>query len=475
MLQIAAERLPDVVISPEASVCEAMAKMDRAGTGALVLSTADGRLAGFLTDGDIRRAIMRKSPLDDSCHTIANLKPIVAAGSVSAADALHLMTSHDISHLPLIGEDGTLVGLLLRKDLALTETLEQTARDRLSSVMIAPDVSIAQAVSRLDLAGTGGLALCDAAGRLLGVLTDGDIRRAVLKGISLDDPCLSIAHLNPVTARGAISGTIALKLMNEHDVNHLPLLDEEGRLVEFLLRRDLISETTPSLSAVIMAGGFGKRMLPLTERMPKPMLPVGDRPLLERTIEQLRRSGITDVNLTTHYLPDSIVNHFGDGEAFGVHISYANEDQPLGTAGGLRLIKRPTGPFVVMNGDILTGVSFDEMLRFHIGQGAKLTVGVRKHEINVPFGVVECQDVRVTQLREKPSLTLFINAGIYLLEPSAYDYIPEGQRFDMTDLIRRMLDEGCKVVSFPIIEYWQDLGRLEDYEQAQIDLRDARI
>ncbi len=475
MLEIAARRLPDVLIDPHTSVCEAMAKMDRAGTGALILVWPDGRLAGFLTDGDIRRAILRQSPLDDSCKTIANLKPVVATSSVSAADALHLMTTHNVNHLPLVSDDGVVTGLLLRKDLAIGEHYEQTARERLGSVTIAPDASIAEAVSHLDRAGTGGLALCDSSGRLVGVLTDGDVRRAVLKGVSLDDPCRLIAHPDPITVRGSISGSAALRLMNEHDINHLPLVDDEGRLIEFLLRRDLISETAPNLSAVIMAGGFGRRMLPLTEHLPKPMLPVGDRPLLERTIEQLRRSGITDVSLTTHYLSDSIVSHFGDGEAFGVNISYSNEDQPLGTAGGLKLVKRPQGPFVVMNGDILTGLSFDEMLRFHTAQQALLTVGVRKHEIKVPFGVVECDDVRVTELREKPSLTLFINAGIYLLEPAAYDYIPDGVRFDMTDLIKHLLDEGRMVVSFPIIEYWQDVGRMEDYEQAQIDLRDARI
>ena len=292
MLEIAVRRLPGVLIDPYDSVCEAMAKMDRAGTGGLVLAWPDRQLVGFLTDGDIRRAILRQTPLDDCCRNIANLKPIVAAGAVSTADALHLMTTHDVNHLPLVGDDGKVVGLVLRKDLALTESLDQTARERLSTVTVAPEASIAEAVARLDLAGTGGLALCDPANTLVGVLTDGDMRRAILKGVSLDDPCVTIAIREPITAQSPIAASAALRLMIEHDINHLPLVDEEGGLVEFLLRRDLIGETTPNLSAVIMAGGFGKRLLPLTEHVPKPMLPVGDRPLLERTIEQLRRSGI---------------------------------------------------------------------------------------------------------------------------------------------------------------------------------------
>ncbi|HMN02721.1 MAG TPA: sugar phosphate nucleotidyltransferase [Geobacter anodireducens] len=202
---------------------------------------------------------------------------------------------------------------------------------------------------------------------------------------------------------------------------------------------------------------------------------MGDRPLLERTIDQLRRSGIREVNLTTHYLPDSIVEHFGDGDSFGVKLNYLKEDHPLGTAGGLKLMKKASGPFLVMNGDILTGVPFQEMFAYHRKNGAEITVGARKYEVQVPFGVVECDDVRITGLKEKPSLTFFINAGIYLLEPSVCDLIPDGERFDMTDLIQKLLDEGRSVVSFPIMEYWLDVGRHEDYQKAQEDVRSGKI
>ena len=205
------------------------------------------------------------------------------------------------------------------------------------------------------------------------------------------------------------------------------------------------------------------------------MLPLGDRPLLEHTIEQLRRSGIAEVYLTTHYLSDSIIGHFGNGEKFGVHITYSNEAQPMGTAGGLKLVERADGPFVVINGDIVTGVSFKDMLSHHQKYGAELTVGVRAWEMDVPFGVVECDEVRVTRLREKPSLRLLVNAGVYLLEPTVCECIPDGRRFDMTDLIGKLLNQGRTVVSFPIIEYWQDVGRYEDYKQAQEDLRNGRM
>ena len=208
--------------------------------------------------------------------------------------------------------------------------------------------------------------------------------------------------------------------------------------------------------------------------MPKPMLPVGDRPVLERTIRQLRRSGIRDVSMTTHYLGDRIAEHFGDGEEFGVRITYANEDQPLGTAGGLK-----------------TSGEADRTVRGHQRRHphrrcrstrcSSTTASTRRsspsasarYVIDVPFGVVECDDVRITGLREKPSLTFFINAGIYLLEPTACDSIPDGEHFDMTDLIKRLLADGRTVVSFPIIEYWLDIGRPEDYQRAQDELGDG--
>ena len=464
------QRLREVTVSPEATIAEALVRMDRAGTGGLALCTDDGKLAGFLTDGDIRRAVLRGVPMSDRCETVANHSPVVAPAPISAGEALHLMGRNDVNHLPVVDGDGVIVDLLLRTELATRDAIEGAAARRLESVIIDPEISIAAAIEHLDRAGTGALLLCTEGRRLAGLLTDGDLRRAILHDVPLTDPCRTIAIGLPVTAGDTISLADALDLMVEHDINQLPLLDANGAVSDFLLRRDIAVDSRPELSAVIMAGGFGKRLMPLTEGVPKPMLPVGDRPVLERTIRQLRRSGIRDVSMTTHYLGDRIEDHFGDGEEFGVRINYTNEDQPMGTAGGLKLLERPAGPFVVINGDILTGVSFDKMLEYHHEHLAELTVGVRRYVIDVPFGVVECEESHVTALREKPSLTFFINAGIYLLEPGAWDSIPEGVFFDMTDLIKVLLDEGRSVASFPIIEYWLDIGRPEDYQRAQDEL-----
>jgi len=467
--------LENIIISPAASIGEAIARLDEAGIGALALCSGNRKLVGFLTDGDIRRAILKSRALDDRCGSISNREPIVALQPITPAEALRLMNRHDISHLPVVDADGILHDLILRRDLGTRVELEVTAQLRLESAVISPTTSIAEAIALLDKAGTGALVLCTHDRILCGLLTDGDIRRAILQGKSLGSPCETIATRMPMVAPRFIPAAEALDLMNQHDIHHLPVVDAENRVVEFLLRKDLVPDVRLDLSAVIMAGGYGKRLLPLTETVPKPMLPVGDRPLLELIIQQLRRSGIRDVNLTTHYLPESIVNHFGDGESFGVRLNYLQEDHPMGTAGGLKQMKRPSGPFLVINGDILTGVPFQEMLTYHRKHQAMLTVGVRRYDMQVPFGVVECDGVQITKLQEKPSLSFFINAGTYLLEPSAWDYIPEGRPFDMTDLIQALLDVGKPVASFPIMEYWLDVGRHEDYQKAQEDVLKGTI
>ena len=460
-------RLDAVIVSPDASIREAMKALDEAGTGAVVLCDEQGKLIGLLSDGDIRRALHREHPLNDACIAVACTNPIAVTGPVSPAYALQKMNEYDIHQLPVVDGDGVLVDFLLRKDVVEEYQLRVEATDRLRRVCIAPQAPISDAIAQLNEAGTGALLETDADGKLCGLITDGDIRRAVIRRRPLNDSCDSIATREPVRASHPISAAEALHLMNEQDIHQLPLVDAEGRVVELVLRKDLVPARQHDLKAVVMAGGYGKRLLPLTEKVPKPMLPVGERPLLELILQQLRRAGIQDVNVTTHYLPDSIFGHFGNGEHFGVRLNYSREEHPLGTAGGLRLMPRPLGTFLVINGDILTGVPFQQMLQYHRSHRAVLTVGVRKYDMQVPFGVVDCDDVRITSIEEKPCLSYFINAGTYLLEPAAWDRIPGGQQFDMTDLIRVLLESGETVVGFPIMEYWIDVGRHEDYIKAQ--------
>lgn len=349
---------------------------------------------------------------------------------------------------------------------------------RLETALIAPDLSIAEALQRLQQAGTGMLVVAEEGGMFRGVITDGDVRRRILSGDPLTRPCGEIATRSPVIASPELTPAEVLHLMDvgrEFLVNQIPVVDDDGIAVGLWLRSDFTASPRPELAAVIMAGGFGTRLRPMTDSLPKPMLPMNGRPLLERTIERLRAAGIHDVRVTTHYLAERISGHFGDGSAFGVEITYLPEEHPLGTAGSLAGLRGGSQPLLVINGDILTKVDFQAMLAFHREHRADITVGVRSYEMQVPYGVVECEGAQVRGFREKPVERFFVNAGIYLIEPTALGYIPEGERFDMSDLIDRLLQRGRPVVSFPIIEYWVDVGRQVDYEQAQLDVSNGAL
>jgi Nucleoside-diphosphate-sugar pyrophosphorylase involved in lipopolysaccharide biosynthesis/translation initiation factor 2B, gamma/epsilon subunits (eIF-2Bgamma/eIF-2Bepsilon) len=350
---------------------------------------------------------------------------------------------------------------------------------RLENVLISPDATIAQAVRQLESAGTRALLVADEERQLCALLTDGDVRRAILADVPFDRPCVSIGNPTPITAGPDVTRGEALEIMDrgreDFLVNELPVVNDDGSIVGLLLRSDLDAGYLPELSAVIMAGGFGKRLMPLTENVPKPMLPVGDRPLLERTIDRLREAGVQRVAISTHHLADRIIDHFGNGAAHGVELGYLSEDQPLGTAGALRLLEDVRAPMVVINGDVLTGVDFRGMLAYHREHDAAVTVGVRRCELQIPYGVLECEGPLIRGVSEKPRQSFLINAGVYLIEPSALGSIPEGRRFDMTDLMAALIAEGKRVVSFPIMEYWLDIGQPADYEQAQVDIRMARL
>jgi NDP-sugar pyrophosphorylase family protein len=316
------------------------------------------------------------------------------------------------------------------------------------------------------------VAIVDEQRKLIGTLTDGDVRRAMLAGTDLTAPLSQIVHdQKPVWARLETEHRTLLSLMHERGVKQVPLLDDSGRMADLVTLEDLLPDEVVPLQAVIMAGGFGQRLRPLTENLPKPMLPVGDKPVMELLIDQLRESGIHKVNVTTHYEPEKIRGYFGDGQAFGVDLNYVSEQSPLGTAGALSLMGEKSETLLVINGDILTQVDFRAMLAFHRDHKAAVTVGVRQYDLQVPYGVVESNGVEVTGLREKPVLNFFVNAGIYLLEPSVHQFIPNGQRSDMTDLIKILLKEGHLVASFPIVEYWLDIGQHADYAKAQEDIK----
>jgi dTDP-glucose pyrophosphorylase len=352
------------------------------------------------------------------------------------------------------------------------------AENRLEQLVVRPQMPISEALPILNRTDADILLLCENERRLVGTLSCGDIRQAMLEGMSLNEPCLRIADVNPMTASPQVSHAEASHLMNGNEthlasVSYLPLVDGEGRVVNLLSRQSWLEEDYLPLSAVIMAGGFGTRLRPFTNNLPKPLLPIGGRPIMELIVEQLRDTGIRQFYVTTHYLPERIMDHFGDGRSFGVEITYVVEKSPLGTAGALGLIENPNRPLLVINGDILTKLDFRAMWSFHRAYQAALTVAVRQYEYQVPYGVMESEGPYLRRLSEKPRFNFLVNAGIYLLEPAVLCHVPDGQRFDMTDLMQTLLYNGKSVVNFPMIEYWRDIGQHADYQQAQKDFQNG--
>jgi dTDP-glucose pyrophosphorylase len=350
----------------------------------------------------------------------------------------------------------------------------------LSNLCIAPGDSIRHAIACIDRNEKGIVLVTDEERRLIGTISDGDIRRALLNKQNLEAPVSELLarkanspYPQPVTALQGTPSALLLQQMQEREIHQIPLLDGEERVVGLATLDELLPNQVLPLQAVIMAGGYGTRLRPLTEEVPKPMLPVGDRPLMELIVGQLRQIGIKRVNVATHYLSGKIKEHFGDGHEFGIELSYVTEDRPLGTAGALSLMDAPENPLLIINGDILTRVNFKSMLAFHREHKAALTVAVRKYDVNVPYGVIESEDGYVRGLVEKPLLNFLVNAGIYLLEPWAHRYIPNGEHSNMTDLIERLLTEGHTVASYPIMEYWLDIGTNVDYERAQEDFKNG--
>ncbi|MAG56287.1 MAG: hypothetical protein CMJ83_08360 [Planctomycetes bacterium] len=350
---------------------------------------------------------------------------------------------------------------------------------RVTELAVRSEATIRDTMVAIDRGRLGIALVLQTDGILLGTVTDGDVRRAILAGGSLDSRVDALldraARTRCITAAAGTNDHDLLRIMMEYDVRHVPLIDVDGQVVDVAFMGDLVKERSLPLQAVVMAGGFGRRLRPLTDDLPKPMLPIGGRPLLETTVDRLRRAGIRQCTLTTHYMGHTIRDHFGDGSEFGVEIGYVEETHPLGTAGALRLVEQGDDPLLVLNGDVLTGVDFGALFAFHREQDADLTLGVRPYEVAVPFGVVETDGARVVAIEEKPVLRRFINAGIYVVEPRARDLVPERGTFDMPDLVRRAIDADRIVASFPITEYWQDIGQVDDYRKAILDFEGGAV
>ena len=346
---------------------------------------------------------------------------------------------------------------------------EETKMRDWKKIAVAPTATIHEVMQTIDQ-GTMQIALVvDENDHLLGTVTDGDIRRAILHGNGLETEIAEFMNANPVTGLMDEEASAWQRTMKRHELRHLPLLDAQGCVKRLTI---LIPPEEPQRDnlVVLMAGGLGSRLRPLTDDTPKPLLEIGSKPILETILESFIAQGFHRFQLCINYKGDMIREHFGNGERWNVEIGYIEEEQRMGTAGALSLLPEiPNAPFFIMNGDLLTKVDFVRLLAFHQQQKNSVTMCVREHRQQVPYGVVKLDEHRIVELKEKPIQYSFVNAGIYVLQPEAIKQIPARQFFDMPDLVNKLLDQDLPVGSFPLREYWMDVGRIEDFEQAHVD------
>ncbi len=329
------------------------------------------------------------------------------------------------------------------------------------------DSSLQDAIRSLDESGLQIALVVDQNGALLGSITDGDIRRGLLRGLTTSDSIESIIHRDPLIVPPQLGDDSVLQLMQANKLHQLPVVDKDRKVVGLHVLDELIAPKKRSNLMVIMAGGKGMRLRPHTENCPKPLLPVNGKPMLEHIIEQAKAEAFNRFVLSVHYLGEMIEDYFEDGKKWGVDIQYLWEDEPLGTAGSISLLEnRPQESFIVTNGDVLTDVRYGDLLDFHCRHDATATMAVRLHEWQNPYGVVKIKGVEIIGFDEKPIYRSHINAGVYALTPSVLDQLVEGERCDMPTLFSRAKDKGGKVIVYPMHEPWLDVGRPDDYRQA---------
>ncbi len=338
--------------------------------------------------------------------------------------------------------------------------------------IVKPEDTITQAVEAINKGGIRLAVVIDNQMHLKGVVTDGDIRRALLAHKDFSAPVSSVMNAKPTVVNLGTSVPEILAIMREKSILHIPVVDEEGHLVFVeTFERAVEYKAAKSTPVFLMAGGFGTPLRPLTNSIPKVMLKVGSRPILETIMLGFVEHGFTEFYISVFYLAEQIRDHFGDGSKWGVKIHYIEETNPLGTGGSLSLLPAEVNePIIVMNGDLLTRINFNSLLNFHNSRGAKATMCVREYTMEVPYGVIESEDIKITSIVEKPKQHYFVNAGVYVLSPEVYKNLPKDKHKDMPDLYNELIAAQKNVFMFPIHEYWLDIGRLGDFEQAQSDV-----
>lgn len=337
------------------------------------------------------------------------------------------------------------------------------------NILVLSSESIKNALKVIDQESLRVALVVDKDHKLLGTVTDGDIRRALIQGKLLDAPVSDVMCSEPTTANINSTRNQLISIMEEKDLLAIPII-ENGKVIGLETLNLIYHRKKYDNPVFIMAGGFGKRLRPLTDNCPKPMLKVGKKPILETVITNFISAGFHKFYISTHYMPEIIKDYFGDGEKWNVSIEYLYEDEPLGTGGALGLLPKslPELPVIIMNGDILTNIDLEKLLQNHVTNNAQATMCVREFEYQIPFGVVDSEGGRIKSMVEKPTQRFHINAGIYVIGKEIIDSIVINKKIDMPSLLDLHLDKNIQV--FPFYEYWLDIGRMDDFKKAQIDI-----
>ena len=342
----------------------------------------------------------------------------------------------------------------------------------IKKITILKDDSISKALKVIEKGGVQIALVVDEYNTLLGTLSDGDIRRGLLNKKDIDNSILDLYNKKSITAIAGTSKNELNKISrkSEDQVEEIPLVDSNGKLVDIYFTKRSRYHEKYSNTVVLMVGGLGTRLKPLTDNTPKSMLCVGGKPILQTIVENFADSSFTNITMCLGYKSNTIQDYFQDGSGFGVNIDYIIEKKRMGTAGALTLLRKMLDkPLFVMNGDLLTNVNFEEMLDFHMSNNSKATMCVREHDIEIPYGVINLNNEQIVSIKEKPIHSFFVNAGIYLLEPECLDLIPINKSYDMPSLFEKLILDNKMTMSFPLTEYWLDIGKISDYEKANLE------
>lgn len=344
----------------------------------------------------------------------------------------------------------------------------------IENIKLRQNATIKEALGIIDSGAMQIALVVDDNDKLLGTLTDGDIRRGILRGLDLDSSIETIVFKEPAIAKISSTKEEILKLALSRKLHKIPVVDDNGRVLGIKEIEELVEPKIKTNRVILMVGGLGTRLRPLTQDTPKPMLKVGNKPILQTIVEKFAEYGFVNITMCVNFNASIIRDYFSDGKEFGVNIDYVLEQKRMGTAGALSLLKeRPIEPFFVMNGDLLTNVNFEHIFNYHVLNKATATMCVREYDYEVPYGVVKMNDNKIIEIAEKPVQKFFVSAGIYMLSPEILDLIPQDEFYDMPTLFEKLIRLSKDVISFPIREYWLDIGRMEEYQRANEEYKEV--